>query len=169
MTRKAARGFFVKALRLSNESAQAYNNLGRAGRTTGTRHRRGALPPRAEGEPGLPRGALQPGQTYIAQKKPEEAERHLRQLLAVDAYNADAQDLLGVLRLQAKDLTEAIARFDAAVLLVPDHPGYRFNRGLGLRRGRTAGGSQGRVPRVLSTQPDSVDCRHNLDVLLKGQ
>ena len=42
--------------------------------------------------------------TYIAGGRPEEAERHLQQLLAVDASNTDAQNLLpGVLRLQAKD------------------------------------------------------------------
>jgi Flp pilus assembly protein TadD len=167
---KAARGFFVKALRLDQESAQAYNNLGALdledGDTGAAEERfRRAL----KVNPDYHEARFNLAKTYIAQKKPEEAERHLRQLLAVDASNADAQNLLGVLRLQAKDLTEAISRFDAAVLLVPDHPGYHFNRGVAYAQAGRLEEAKDEFRACLSTQPDSVDCRHNLDVLLKGQ
>src|SRR5437868_4939091 len=68
--------------------------------------------------------------TYQSMGRAEDAEKHLRQLLATNPSIADAQNLLGILRLEAGDMDEALARFDAAVLLVPDHPDYHFNRGV---------------------------------------
>lgn len=102
-------------------------------------------------------------------KKPEDSEKHLRQLIASNPNIADAQNLLGIIRLEAGDLTEALARFDAAVLLVPDHPDYHFNRGVAYAKAGRLDEAKDEFRSYLSTHPDNAACRHNLDVLLKGE
>lgn len=167
--KKASRDFFVRALRLNNESAQAYNNLGNLDFDEGdygTAEQRFLRALKVN--PDYHEARLNLATTYLALKKPEEAERHLRQLLATDASIADAQNLLGVVRLEAGDLAEALERFDAAVLLVPNHPGYRFNRGVAYVKAGRREEAKDEFRACLATQPDSVDCRHNLELLDKG-
>jgi Flp pilus assembly protein TadD len=90
-------------------------------------------------------------------------------LLASNPSIADAQNLLGIVRLEAGDLTEALTRFEAAVVLVPDHPDYRFNRGVAYAKAGRLDEAKDEFRACLSTQPDNAACRHNLDVLLKGE
>jgi Flp pilus assembly protein TadD len=168
--RQRARELFIQALRLDNESAQAYNDLGNLDyedKDYGTAEQR--FRRALQVNPDYHEARFNLARTYIALKKNEDAEKHLRQVLASNASIADAQNLLGVLRLEAGDLTEALARFDAAVLLVPDHPGYRFNRGVAYAKAGRLEEAKDEFRACLAAQPENVECRHNLDVLLKGE
>jgi Flp pilus assembly protein TadD len=167
---KGAREFFIKALRLDNESAQAFNNLGvleMEGKDYGSAEKRflRAL----QVNPDYHEARFNLARTYQSMGKREDAEKHLRQLLATNPAIADAQSLLGILRLEAGDLDEALQRFDAAVLLVPNHPDYHYNRGVAYAKAGRLNEAKEEFGTCLSLKPDSVECRHNLDVLLKGE
>jgi Flp pilus assembly protein TadD len=167
--KERARESFITALRIDKESAQAYNNLGQLDLedkryTPAERYFRRAL----EVNPNYQEARWNLARLCKLDNRPEEAEKQLRQLLAVDATLADAQDMLGIVRLEAGDLDEAITRFDAAVLLVPDHPGYRFNRGVAYARAGRLEEAKEEFRACLTLKPDSAECRHNLDVLTQG-
>jgi Flp pilus assembly protein TadD len=168
--RKAARDYLVRALRLENNSAQAYNNLGLLEEeeqkydSAEQRFRR-AL----EVNPDYLEARFNLARTYHTLKKPEEAEKHVRQLLAVNPNIADAQDLLGILRYEANDLDEAISRFDAAVVLVPDNADYHLHRGIAYAKAGRLEEGKDEFRSCLNLQSNHVECRHNLDVLLKGE
>jgi Flp pilus assembly protein TadD len=168
--RKAARDLFVRALRLENNSAQAYNDLGLLEEEEGDpasaekRYRR-AL----EVNPDYLEARFNLARTCHTLKKPEEAEKQVRQLIAVNPNIADAQDLLGILRYEANDLEEALARFDAAVLLVPDNADYHLHRGIAYAKAGRLEEAKDEFRSCLNLQQNHVECRHNLDVLLKGE
>jgi Tfp pilus assembly protein PilF len=168
--KKSAREYFIKALRYDNESAQAYNNLGildledKDPGTAEQRFRR-AL----QVNPDYHQARYNLARTYLEMKKPEDAEKHLRQLLASNPNIADAHNLLGIILLEARNLAEALEHFDAAVLLVPSHPDYHFNRGVAYAKAGRLDEAKDEFRSCLSTHPDNAACRHNLDVLLKGQ
>lgn len=165
-----ARESFIKALRYDKELAQAYNNLGmldleEKSYTPAERYLRRAL----EVNPDYAEARWNLARLLKLTDRREESEKQLRQLLASNPSIADAQEMLGILRLEAGDLQEAITRFDAAVLLVPDHPGYHFNRGVAYARAGRLEEAKDEFRACLSAKPDSPECRHNLDLLLKGE
>lgn len=86
----------------------------------------------------------------IASKRPDEAEKFLREALNADLYYGPAHNNLGVVYLDQGKLYEAAAEFEWARKLLPGHPDPRMNLALTLE-------VAGRTDEALSTYATALE------------
>jgi len=78
------------------------------------------------------RRLLEEGIKFLQSGEMEKADEHLKKLLVLNPRQADALNLLGIIRAQAKDFTGAIDFIKRAISINPKNPASYYNRGLAL-------------------------------------
>jgi superkiller protein 3 len=115
----------------NRETSYAFFKSGIQSRDPKTRDEAAELWPQVRDQPSLAAPELVAMGTYQIQKgQLSAAKTTLEAALAKDPQRADAQFQLGVLALKTRKPREAIAHFDAAILIQPDQPIYHLNLGI---------------------------------------
>jgi tetratricopeptide (TPR) repeat protein len=98
----------------------------------------------------------------VRQGNPDEAERHLAQVLETAGEDAKGLVLLGQTRMKLGQISLAIDQFRRAAELAPDSAEIQFNLAMALHlEGKTAEAMEG-LRRILGEHPESHDVLNNL-------
>jgi predicted O-linked N-acetylglucosamine transferase (SPINDLY family) len=102
-------------------------------------------------------------------RRMQEAEQICRQVLAVDANNVTAWNLLGVIANEAGRHDVAIECFKAALGIEPQLAELHFNLGNALRDGGYVDDAIASFRRAIEQQPNLAGAYNNLGILLRSQ
>lgn len=92
----------------------------------------------------------------IMEKKPDSAEKLLREALGKDLYYGPAHNNLGVLFLERGDLFGAASEFEWSRKLMPGHPDPRINLALTLERASRVDEAMKNYASALEVYPDHI-------------
>lgn len=90
-----------------------------------------------------------------------EAEKLYRELLGIDPDDFDAVHRLGILKLHAGALQEALGFLERAVTLAPDSAAAQSNLGTALLKDEQFAAALARFDTAVALQPDDADFRFN--------
>lgn len=100
--------------------------------------------------------------TALRRRDPPSAEGALRRALSGDARNVDARFHLANLLREQDRLPEAIAEYERALAVLPDHPSLRNNLGLALFAAGDLEGAERAYRAVLAGHPRHPEALSNL-------
>jgi tetratricopeptide (TPR) repeat protein len=120
-------------------------------------------------QPGHYEALLALGTICAGASRHEEAKRHFRQLIAAHGNAPNAHGSLGAVHASSGDLAAAIASYEKALALAPDHAGVRYAYAMVLTElGRSVDAIE-QIGLALARRPDHLESHFALGNLLYGQ
>lgn len=123
-------------------------------------------------EPGDPEVRISLGKIYFANRRPDEAMREAKLVLASDSANADALDLLASSYLLQNNPAKAIETYRRVVELFPKSAERHYVLGVSLMAGKQTSEARKEFETALALAPDHVEAVRqlvNLDLLENRQ
>jgi tetratricopeptide (TPR) repeat protein len=162
---------YVKAIRFSADNPHIIRQLGLAHFNLGEPRDAFTFLTKSELlKPGDPEVRISLGKIYLANRRPDEAMREAKLVLASDSRNADALDLLASAYLVQNDPAKAIETYRHLVELFPKSAERYYALGVSLMAGQRNSDARKELETALVLAPNHVEAVHvlvNLDVLEK--
>jgi len=162
---------YVKAIRFSVDNPHIVRQLGLAHLNLGEPQDAFTYLTKSELlKPGDPEVRISLGKIYLANRRPDEAVREAKLVLASDTRNTDALDLLASAYLVQNEPAKAIETYRRLVDLFPKSAERHYALGVGLIAGQQHGDARKELETALALAPDNAEAVRllvNLDLLEK--
>jgi tetratricopeptide (TPR) repeat protein len=119
--------------------------------------------------PGHHEALMALGSICASLKRNDEAKRHFRQLIAVDGNAANAHGCLAAVHASCGELDAAVACYEKALTLAPDHPGIHYAFAMVLQDLNRIADAVAHLGLALAKHPNHLESHFALGNLLYAQ